>query len=133
MKKTTLKLTLLCAVMAAAGAAFAGDVIVIANAGVTLSPEEVRDVFVGDKQLAGSTKLVPIDNSSAQADFLSKVMKVDAAKYGSIWTKKGFRDGLKTPDTKGSDAEVIAAVKSTPGAVGYVSKAPGDAKVIAKY
>jgi ABC-type phosphate transport system substrate-binding protein len=133
MKKSILKLSLLCAVMAAAGAAFAGDIVVIANAGVTLSPEEVRDVFVGDKQLAGSTKLVPIDNSAAQADFLSKVVKVDAAKYGAIWTKKGFRDGLKTPDVKGSDAEVAAAVKSTPGAVGYVSKAPADAKVIAKY
>ena len=74
-----------------------------------------------------------MDNSAAQADFLSKVVKLDAAKYTSIWAKKGFRDGINPPPVRGSDAEVISAVKSTPGAVGYVSKAPADAKVIQKY
>ena len=115
------------------GASWAGDLFVIANAGVTLSAAEVRDVFVGDKQLAGSVKLVPMDNSAAQADFLAKVVKVDAAKYGSIWAKKGFRDGINPPPVRGSDAEVLSAVKSTPGAVGYVTKAPADVKVIQKY
>ena len=116
-----------------AGAAFAGDVIVIANAGVTLTPDEVRDVFLGDKQIAGSVKLIPMDNSAVQADFLSKVVKLDAAKYASIWAKKGFREGINPPPVRGNDAEVISAVKSTPGAIGYVSKAPADAKVIQKY
>ena len=58
---------------------------------------------------------------------------MDAAKYASIWTKKGFRDGLKAPEVKGGDSEVIATVKNTPGAVGYVTKAPADVKVIQKY
>ena len=112
---------------------YAGDIFVIAHGDVTLSPDEIRDVFLGDKQLAGSVKLAPMDNSAAQADFLSKVVKVDAAKYTSIWAKKGFRDGINPPPVRGGDAEVISAVKSTPGAVGYVSKAPADAKVIQKY
>lgn len=116
-----------------AGQAMAGDVFVIANAGVTLSADEVRDVFLGDKQLAGSVKLVPMDNTAVQADFLAKVIKVDAAKYTSIWAKKGFRDGINPPPIRGGDAEVISAVKSTPGAIGYVSKAPADLKVIQKY
>ena len=132
MKSNILNALIISAALAA-GTAFAGDVFVIANAGVTLTPDEVRDVFLGDKQLAGSVKLVPMDNSAAQADFLSKVVKLDAAKYTSIWAKKGFRDGINPPPVRGSDAEVISAVKSTPGAIGYVTKAPADAKVIQKY
>lgn len=113
--------------------AFAGDVFVVAHSSVSLSADEVRDVFVGEKQSAGSTRLVVLDNGSAQADFLAKVVKVDAAKYASIWAKKGFREGINPPAVKGSDAEIIAAVKGTPGAVGYVSKAPADVKVVQKY
>lgn len=112
---------------------FAADVYVIANNALTLSEDDVRDVFVGDKQIAGSTKVVPMDNASLQKDFLEKVLKMDAPKYASIWTKKGFRDGINPPTVKSSDAEVISAVKSTPGAIGYVSRAPADAKVIKKY
>ena len=63
---------------------------VIANAGVSITAHEVRDVFVGEKQLAGGVKLVPMDNSAAQADFLAKVVKVDAGKYTNIWAKKGL-------------------------------------------
>jgi ABC-type phosphate transport system substrate-binding protein len=111
----------------------AGDVIVIAHSGVNLAPDDVRDVFTGDKQMAGNVKLTPIDNGSAQGEFLAKVIKVDATKYASIWAKKAFREGLNPPPTRATDAEIIAAVKSTPGAIGYVSKAPADVKVIQKY
>ena len=114
-------------------AVWAGDVFVIANANVTLSANEVKDVFVGEKQIVAGTKLVPMDNAAVQADFLSKVISVDAAKYASIWSKRAFREGINPPPVRGSDAEVLAAVKSTPGAVGYVSKAPDGVKVIAKF
>jgi ABC-type phosphate transport system substrate-binding protein len=132
MKNKSLQ-SLVLALGVSTGAVWAGDVFVIANAGVTVTTEEIREIFVGDKQLAGSVKLVPMDNSTAQGDFLEKVVKVDAAKYSAIWVKKGFRDGLTAPAVRGGDAEVISAVKSTPGAIGYVSKAPADVKVIHKF
>jgi ABC-type phosphate transport system substrate-binding protein len=113
--------------------AWAGDVYVIANKSLSISGADVRDIFVGDKQVAGGTKLVPIDNAALQKDFLDKVVKVDAAKYGSIWTKKGFREGLNPPVVKNGDADVVAAVKATPGAVGYVSSAPAGVTVVQKY
>lgn len=113
--------------------ALAADVFVVCHASVTLSADEIREVFVGEKQSAGSVKLQPMDNSAAQADFLAKVLKVDAGKYAAIWTKKGFREGINPPPVRASDLEVIAAVKSTPGAIGYVSKAPADVKVLQKY
>jgi ABC-type phosphate transport system substrate-binding protein len=119
--------------MLGSGSAIAGDIYVIANANVTLTADEIREVFVGDKQSAGGTKLTPMDNSAAQADFLAKVVKVDSSKYASIWAKKGFREGINPPPVRGSDLEVVAAVKSTPGAVGYVTKAPADVKVLQKY
>ena len=119
--------------LATSSSLWAGDVFVIANAGVNVSADDVRDVFVGEKQIDGSVKLVPMDNAAAQADFLAKVGKVDAAKYTSLWAKKGFRDGVSPPAVRGGDAEVISAVKSTPGGIGYVTKAPADVKVIQKY
>jgi len=132
MKSTFMKLIAIGA-MAASGSLWAGDVFVVAHAGVNVSADDVRDVFVGDKQLDGSVKLLPMDNSAAQADFLAKVVKVDAEKYKALWVKKGFRDGLSPPPVRGGDAEVINAVKSTPGAIGYVTKTSGDVKVIQKY
>ena len=114
-------------------AAWAADLYVVAHPGVTLSADEVRDVFVGEKQFAGAVKLVPLDNAALQADFQARALKLDAARYATLWSKKGFRDGLSPPAVRGTDNEVLASVKSTPGAVGYVSKPSADVKVINKY
>ncbi len=100
--------------------AFAGDV--IASSEVTLTPDEIRDVFLGEKHRAGGIVLIPIDNAAAQEEFLSKVLQTDAQKYYSRWTKKSFREGIVAPALKGSDAEVIAFVRSNQGAVGYVRR-----------
>ncbi len=104
----------------------AADLYVIANAGAAVSASDVRDVFLGEKQFAGSVKLVPVDNAAAQDLFLAKVMKMEATKYASSWTKKSFRDGVSAPPVKGSDAETIEFVRQTPGAIGYVKSAPKD-------
>ena len=57
-------------------------------------------------------------------------MKMDAAKYNNIWTKKSFRDGLTPPAVKSSDIEVSEYVKRTPGAVGYVTSTPSGVTII---
>ena len=106
---------------------------VICNSGVTLQPGEVRDVFLGEKGFAGSTKLTPADNSAAQAVFLEKVLKLDAVKYAGIWTKKSFRDGANPPPVKSSDAEAMAFVKATPGACSYLTSEPAGVAVVAKF
>ena len=106
---------------------------VIANPSVTLTVDEVKETFQGDKQLAGGVKLVPVDNAAEQADFLAKVLKTEPTKYAARWTKKAFREGSTAPAVKGSDAEVLAFVKATPGAIGYVSGSSSGAKVLLKY
>jgi hypothetical protein len=115
-----------------AGTCAAGDIYVIANGGVKLGMEEMRDVFLGEKQFVDSLKLLPVDNSAAQADFLAKVLKMEAGKYSTAWIKKAFRDGLSAPAVKSGDAEVVEFVKRTPGAVGYVSASPSGVNVIGK-
>lgn len=106
--------------------------VVICHPSASLSAADVKDIFLGDKQLAGSTKLVPVDNSSAQEAFLAKFIHIEATKYANAWTKKTFREGITAPPVKGSDAEVIEFVKRTPGAVGYVKTAPAGVTVVAQ-
>ncbi len=124
---------LLIIALAAAATPTLADVYVIANPGVQLSADEAREAFVGDKQFAGSVKLVPLDNAAAQPEFLSKVLGMDATRYNALWVKKGFRDGLVAPAVKASDLEIVAGVRATPGAIGYVTSAPTGVTVIRKY
>lgn len=113
--------------------ATAADIYVICNSGVKLDASEVRDVFLGEKQFAESVRIMPVDNFAAQPEFLSRVIKLNASKYNTTWTKKSFRDGVNPPPLKASDAEVIEFVKRTPGAIGYVSNAPGGVTVVGKF
>jgi ABC-type phosphate transport system substrate-binding protein len=108
----------------------AGDIVVISNSGIVVSADEIRDIFLGEKQFAGDTKLVVVDNAALQVGFLAKYMHMDAAKYNGIWTKKSFRDGLTPPAVKSGDAEVFEFVKRTPGAIGYVSSATAGVKIV---
>lgn len=131
--KTTLLAFAAAALAAWTFPALAGDLYVISNPGATVAAADVRGVYLGEKQFAGSVKLVPVDNSASQEQFLSKVMAMEAAKYNASWTKKSFRDGVNPPPVKGSDAETIEFVKATPGAVGYVGSAPAGVNVVGKF
>ncbi len=114
-----------------AATARAGEV--VAHASVTLSTDEVKELFLGDRQFAGNVKLIPIDNAAAHAEFVGKVLQTDVAKYSMRWAKKAFREGLNAPSAKSDDADVLAFVKVTPGAVGYVGATSGGTKVLLKY
>jgi hypothetical protein len=121
------------ALLALAAAAPAAAQYVITNAATTLSPGELRDVYLGEKQFAGGIRLAPVDNLAAQEEFLARVLNLDKAKYGAIWTKKAFRDGLVQPPARSGDLEVLEFVRRTPGAVGYVRAAPSGVNVVQKY
>ena len=108
----------------------AQNLVLVTHPSVTLSATDVRDVYLGDKQLAGAIKLVPVDNSSSQEMFLARVVRIEGAKYASLWTKKSFREGILAPPLKGSDAEVLAFVRRTPGAVGYVGAPAAGVAVV---
>lgn len=100
------------------------DIYVIVNSGLILTTDDIKGIYTGDKLLAGATKIKPLDNSAAKNEFLSKVLQLDAVRYDALWTKKSFRDGISPPSLKANDEEVVAAVKSTAGAIGYISSTP---------
>lgn len=111
------------------------DQFVIAHPSVVISRDEVRDVYLGEKQFAGAVRLVPVDNSAVQELFLSTILRISAAKYETAWIKKSFRDGLAVPPMRSSDNETVEFVRRTPGAIGYVSapKPPPGVVVITKF
>ena len=113
--------------------ALAADLYVIGNLVVAMSPEDVKEAYLGEKQFHGSTRLVPVDNAAANSVFLSRVLHMTGARYSASWTKKAFRDALNPPDIKPGDAEVLDFVKRTPGAIGYVMTTPAGVVVIQKY
>ena|SRR5690242_9221796 len=135
MTKRPVRALVIAACLALGGApALAAGLFVIANSDVALSADDVKEVYLGEKQFAGPVRLAPVDNAMAQADFLKRAITIEAVKYSSIWTKKGFREGLNPPAVKSGDLEVIEFVKRTPGAVGYVTTPPGSGvNLIVKY
>jgi hypothetical protein len=133
MRKVSLAQRIACAALLIATHAHAAGVYVIAGPNTQLSAAEVREVFLGEKQFGGPTRLVPVDNAAAQGAFLRGVMKMEAAKYSATWVKKSFREAINPPPVKLSDAEVIEFVRRTPGAVGYVSKPPAGVSVVQEF
>jgi hypothetical protein len=112
---------------------FAAALYVICNSELTITPDAVKGIFLGETQFSGSIKLEPTDNVAAQTDFLSKVMGMEKEKYDASWVKKSFRDGINPPQSRGSDMEIIEFIKQTPGGIGYVLTAPSGVKVIQQY
>ena len=81
---------------------------------------------------------MPVDQSGTSAvrkAFSESVLGMPVATAVQYWQKQMFATNpLRPPAVKGSDAEVIAFVAKTEGAVGYVSKAaalPAGVKAIA--
>lgn len=108
------------------------SVVVIAHPGLVLETDDVADIYAGDKQLARSVRLVPVDNAEQQANFLAACLKIELARYRSAWTRKTFRDGVPAPALRATDADVADFVRRVPGAVGYVrASAPNGVVVVA--
>jgi len=106
---------------------------VIAHLGLQVTERDVREIYLGEKELAVGIRLAPVDNANEQREFLAVVLKLDVTKYNALWTKKSFRDALNPPPLHVNDAAVIQAVLRTPGGIGYVRGVPQGVVVVAKY
>lgn len=112
---------------AVASQAAAAPIKVIVNNSVrvqSVAKKTVSDIFL--KKVAaweGGDAVVPVDNASATVrdEFCRSVHGRAAAAVKSYWNQQIFSGRGQPPLEKISDAEVLAFVKSTPGAVGYVS------------
>ncbi len=127
--KINLAAALSCAVLLCGhGAARAGEV--IAHPSVKLGAAEIRDVYLGEKQLDGNRRLIPVDNAAAQDEFLAAILQTNRRNYQARWIRKTYREGLHAPPVKDNDAEVRSFVRLTPGAIGYVSDSGGAGVVV---
>jgi len=111
------------------GSALGADIYVIAGPDVILSPEDVRELYLGDKEFSGQVRLVPVDNQAALSEFVVKALGMNPQRYNTLWVKKAFRDALNPPALKTGDFEVLEFVRRTRGAVGYVSSVPRDKEI----
>src|ERR1044071_4867493 len=111
------------------GAALGADIYVIAGPDVRLSPGDVRDLYLGDKEFSGDLRLLPVGNQAALSEFVVKALGMKPQRYNTLWVKKAFRDALNPPAVKTGDFEVLEFVKRTHGAVGYVSSPPRDKEI----
>ena len=127
MKKTSLALLLL---FAFAGPASAADGFkVIANSAVpvqSLSHTALSDLFMKKTTTwTGGVAVVPVDNAAAavREEFSRAVHGKAAAAVKSYWNQQIFSGRSLPPLEKATDAEVVAFVRATRGAIGYVGAA----------
>ena len=119
--------------------AAASDFKLVANPSVpvtSLSRAQLSSAFLKktDKWPNG-TPIVPVEqghDSALRVSFCRAVHDKTLAMIDSYWQKQVFSGRASPPLTRASDADVIAYVRSAPGAIGYVSVGadPAGLKVV---
>ncbi len=127
MKNTTILLTAAGFAISLLPGALAADVKVIANSSVkadTISPEEIKRVFLQEQNsLADGSHVEPVlekDGPSHEA-FLKMYIGRTDDNLQTYYRALVFTGRGSMPKELGSDAEMVAYVARTRGAIGYVS------------
>lgn len=135
MEKVMKKLNLICVGLLSLATVYAGDVKVIANPSVAesgISADELKRIFLVTKSSwPDGSHVEPVLEKSGAAHeaFLKEYLgKTDAA-LNTYYRSLVFTGKAAMPKSFASDAEVIAYVAKTKGAVGYVAAATGGAGV----
>ena len=96
-----------------------------ANATASISKSDASDIFLKKKtKWDDGSKVIPVDQdarSAAREAFSQDVHGRGVGAIRSHWQQAAFSGAGTAPLERGSDADVVAFVKSNPGAVGYVS------------
>lgn len=115
--------------------ASAGDIKVIANPSVgasSVSVDELKGVFLATKTtLSDGSHVEPVleKGGATHEAFVKEYLgKTDAA-LQTYYRSLVFTGKASMPKTLGADAEVVAYVAKTKGAIGYVNAATGTAGV----
>ncbi|MDM8526107.1 hypothetical protein QUF80_22255 [Desulfococcaceae bacterium HSG8] len=115
----------LLAMMAFSSTAFA-DVIIIANKNVpenTLSRKEIKEIFLGKRVQWGDHSRIhvaTVRDVGIHKMFLKQYLNKSRAKWKSYWKRMVFTSRGVPPRSVNTEAELIAYVTETEGAVGYV-------------
>lgn len=106
--------------------ASAADVKVIANSSVgasSISAGDIKDVFLLDKDSLGGSHVEPVltKGGATHEAFLKSYLGKNDSALQAFYRSLVFTGKASMPKILGSDAEVVAYVAKTKGAIGYVS------------
>lgn len=112
------------------------DVFIIVNASnslTSISTEEIDRVFLKKtKRFENGVTAEPImqpEGSRQRALFNKKILDRDEQQLKYYWSRKMFSGGDRPPPSAATEADVITVVAEKPGAIGYVTTRPKDARV----
>jgi len=121
--------------LAMAQLAFAADVKIIANPSVgasSISVDELKGVFLATKNsLSDGSHVEPVlekDGPAHEAFLKEYIGKTDSA-FETYFRSLVFTGKASMPKTAASDADMVAYVAKTKGAIGYVSAGAATAGV----
>jgi ABC-type phosphate transport system substrate-binding protein len=124
-----------CQIMVIVGcclAARAQDVVLVANKSVRISEiseADVRAIFTGVKtRFSDGSHAVPVTLKGGPAHevFLKNHLGEDPDQFRARWRKAVFTGQGAMPKAYDSESALLEYVASTPGALGYVSRAPAQ-------
>lgn len=127
-------LTIVLAALFCANVAMA-EVAVIVNSGSgvsSMSDSDVKRIFLGKSKKVGGAKAAPVDTTeggAARDAFYSKVVGKNSAQLKSYWSTMIFSGKGTPPKEVSSDADVVAYVAKTKGAIGYVDASAANGSV----
>lgn len=109
----------------AASYSLAGDIKVIANASVAadaISVRELKSVFLGEENRLGGVHVEPVFEKNGQVHdaFLREYLRQSDAELQAYYRALVVTGRGEMPKALASDAEVVAYVAKTKGAIGYV-------------
>jgi hypothetical protein len=128
MKNKKLFSMLAALVFVASSPIFAADVKVIANPSVSatsVSSGDIQSVFLLDKDSLGGSHVQPVlvKGGAAHEAFLKEYLGKNDSALQAFYRSLVFTGKASMPKSVANDAEVVAYVAKTKGAVGYVSAA----------
>jgi ABC-type phosphate transport system substrate-binding protein len=130
----------LLAIMAFSSAAYAEDIIIIANKDVpdsTLTQDEIKKIFLGrmvhwsdNSRIHAAT----VRDEGIHEKFLKQYLEKTEAKWKIYWKRMVFTGRGVPPKSINTEAELIAYVAETKGALGYISSdnISGDSQPVVK-
>ena len=125
--KNSKYILMIAAVLGSVTAALAGDVKMITNSSVgvsAVSADEIKAVFLATKSsLSDGSHVEPVleKDGPAHEAFLKEFVGMTDAAFETYYRSLVFTGKASMPKTTASDADMVAYVAKTKGAIGYVS------------
>jgi ABC-type phosphate transport system substrate-binding protein len=100
-------------------------IVVIGNKNIpTVDKKTVSKIYTGKLVMIDNVSVVPVNRSDDKIrdEFLEKYLNMDDEKYIAYWTVRQYIGKGVAPKNINSTGEILEFIKSTQGAIGYITK-----------